>query len=83
LEMAELSLGEPSARFTDSNGYFVSESPVYRVLKARDLITSPAFIAIKAVEEFRDKTTAPNQLSQTDFICIKVIGRVGTTCCTS
>jgi len=26
-----------------------------------DLITSPAFIVMKAADEFKDKTTAPNQ----------------------
>ena len=44
------------------------------VLKAHDLITSPAFVVIKAADEFRDKTTAPNQLWQTDFTYLKVIG---------
>ena len=54
--------------------YFVSEASVYRLLKAHDLITSPAFIVIKAADEFKDKTTAPNQLWQTDFTYLKVIG---------
>ena len=61
-------------RFTDSEGYFVSETSVYRLLKARDLIASPAFIVMKAADEFTDKTTAPNQLWQTDFTYLKVIG---------
>ena len=52
----------------------VSESSVYRLLKAHDLIGSPAFIVIKAADEFKDKTTAPNQLWQTDFTYLKVIG---------
>lgn len=60
--------------FTDTKGYFVSESSVYRLLKAHDLITSPAFIIIKAADEFHDKTTAPNQRWQTDFTYLKVIG---------
>ena len=47
---------------------------MYRLLKAHDLITSPAYIVIKAAEEFRDKTTAPNQLWQTDFTYPKVTG---------
>jgi hypothetical protein len=29
----------------------------YRLLKSRDLITSPAFVVIKAANEFKDKTT--------------------------
>lgn len=53
--------------FTDTESYFVSEASVYRLLKANDLITRPAFIVIKAANEFHDKTTAPNQLWQTDF----------------
>jgi len=61
-------------RFTDEAEYFVSEASVYRLLKAHDLITSPAYIVIKAAEEFRDKTTAPNQLWQTDFTYLKITG---------
>src|SRR5205807_923935 len=53
---------------------FVSEASVYRLLKAHDLIASPAFIVIKAADAFKDKTTAPNQLWQTDFTYLKVIG---------
>jgi hypothetical protein len=41
---------------------FFSEAAVYRLLKAHDLITSPAFVVIKAANEFKNKTTAPNQL---------------------
>jgi putative transposase len=74
LEVPELSPRELATRFTDTNGYFVSESSVYRLLKAHDLITSAAFIVIKAADEFKDKTTAPNQLWQTDFTYLKVIG---------
>ena len=43
-------------------------------MKAHDLITSPAYIVIKAAEEFKDKTTAPNQLWQTDFTYLKIVG---------
>jgi transposase InsO family protein len=70
----ELPPRELAVRFTDTESYFVSEASVYRLLKAHDLITSPAFIVIKAADEFRDKTTAPNQLWQTDFTYLKVIG---------
>ena len=74
LEETQLSPRELAVRFTDTKGYFVSEASVYRLLKAHDLITSPAFVLIKADDEFRDKTTAPNQLWQTDFTYLKVIG---------
>ena len=74
LEEPELSQRELAVRFTDTKGYFVSEASVYRLLKAHDLITSPAFVVIKAADEFKDKTTAPNQLWQTDFTYLKVIG---------
>jgi putative transposase len=63
LEETELSPRELAVTFTDNESYFVSEASVYRVLKAHDLITSPAFIVIKAASEFKDKTTAINQLT--------------------
>jgi len=74
LDEPELSPRELAVRFTDTQSYFVSESSVYRLLKAHDLITSPAFVVMKAADEFKDKTTAPNQLWQTDFTYLKVIG---------
>jgi putative transposase len=74
LDVPELSPRELAVRFTDTENYFVSEASVYRLLKSLDLITSPAFIVIKAANEFKDKTTAINQLWQTDFTDLKVIG---------
>ena len=74
LERPELSPRELAVTFTDERAQFISEASVYRLLKARGLITSPAFIVMKAADEFRDKTTAPNQLWQTDFTYLKVIG---------
>jgi transposase InsO family protein len=47
---------------------------VYRLLKSYDLISSPAFIVMKAANEFKDKTTAINQMWQTDFTYFKIIG---------
>jgi transposase-like protein len=67
LDEPTLSPRELAVRFTDTENYFVSEASVYRLLKAHDLIASPAFIVMKAADEFKDKTTAPNQLWQTDF----------------
>jgi putative transposase len=71
LNRPELSPRELAVTFTDTEGYFVSEASVYRLLQAHDLITSPAFIVTKAADEFQDKTTAPNQLWQTDFTYLR------------
>ena len=74
LDCPELSPRELAVRFTDERRYFVSEASVYRLLKSQDLITSPDYIVIKAADEFREKTTAPNQLWQTDFTYLKITG---------
>ena len=52
LDEPELSPRELAVRFTDVERYFVSEASVYRLLKAHDLITSPAFITMKAADGF-------------------------------
>jgi len=52
LDEPALSLRALAVRFTDTQNYFVSEASVYRLLKARDLIASPAFIVIKAADAF-------------------------------
>ena len=74
LERSELSPRELAVTFTDQQRYFVSEATVYRLLKAHDLITSPAFVVIKAVSEFHTKTVRPNEMWQTDFTYFKIIG---------
>lgn len=74
LERPERSPRELAVTFTDERAQFASEASVYRLLKARGPLTSPAFIVINAAGEFRDKTTASNQLRQTDFTYLKVVG---------
>ena len=59
LDEPALSPRELAVRFTDTQRYFVSEASVYRLLKAHDLIASPAFIVVKAADAFKDKTAAP------------------------
>ncbi len=74
LKESDLSPRELAVQFTDTEKYFVSEASVYRILKSYDLITSPAYVVLSAADEFRDKTSRPNQLWQTDFTYLKVIG---------
>ena len=60
--------------FTDQEGYFISESSVYRILKGFDLIESPAFEVITAADTFKHPTRRVNELWQTDFTYFKIIG---------
>ena len=61
-------------QLTDREGHFLSESSVYRILKAYDLIPSPAFIVLSAAKSFRHPTRRPNELWQTDFTYLQVVG---------
>lgn len=74
LDHADLSPRELAVKFTDTESYFVSEASVYRLLKAHDLITSPAYIVIKANDELKEKTTRPNEMWRTGFTYLKLIG---------
>ena len=74
LDQSELSPRELAVRFTNEKHYFLSEATVYRLLKAHDLITSPAYMVIKAADAFHTKTTRPNEMWQTDFTYFKIIG---------
>ena len=74
LDEPDLSPREVAVAFTDRERSFVSEASVYRLLKARGLVTSPAFIVMKAADQFANPTTAINQLWQTDFTYLKVTG---------
>ena len=74
LEHPDKSPRELAWHITDTEGYFISESSVYRILKAFDLITSPAFILLKASDKFQHPTKRVNELWQTDFTQFKVVG---------
>lgn len=60
--------------YTDEQSSFVSESTVYRLLKAHDLITSPAYILMQARDKFQHPTTRINEMWQTDFTYFKITG---------
>jgi len=74
LELPDRSPRELAHIMIDHQKYFISESSVYRILKAQGLITSPAYMVMQAADEFTYKTTRVNQLWQTDFTYLKVIG---------
>ena len=72
-EYPEKSSRELACHITDNMDYFISESSVYRILKAYDLVTSPVYTVISAKDKFKHPTTRINQLWQTDFSYLKVI----------
>jgi RNA-directed DNA polymerase len=74
LERPELSPRELAWHITDTEGYFISESSTYRILKACDLVTSPVFQIVSAKDKFEQPTERINELWQTDFTQLKVIG---------
>ncbi len=75
LERTELSSRELACHFTDERRYFLSESSVYRILKAYDLITSPAFVLLSASGDcICQPTRRVNEMWQTDFTYLRVIG---------
>jgi putative transposase len=74
LEHPELSPRELAVKLTDEQKVFISESSVYRILKAKGLITSPAHILLSANNEFKEKTIFVHQMWQTDFTYFKIIG---------
>ena len=73
LEYPERSPRELAFHITDYHEWFISESSIYRILKAKGLITSPAYILIQASERFKDPSARVNELWQTDFSFLKVV----------
>jgi len=73
LEQPEKSPRELAFHITDTRKWFISESSVYRILKSRDLITSPTHIVMKATDRFKDPPTRVNELWQTDFSYLKIV----------
>lgn len=68
-QVVELALERPDQsprqlawHVTDTEGYFISDTSVYRILKRYDLITSPAFELVKARDRFEHPTQRVNEL---------------------
>ena len=74
LELPDQSPRQLAWHITDKNGYYISESSVYRILKQYDLIPSPAYIVMSASDKFKNPTSRTNELWQTDFTYFKIVG---------
>ena len=72
-QLPDLSCRQLGAWITDNQGFSVSESTVYRILREEGLIKSPQ-MQLKAGKEYHRKTTGPHQMWATDASYFKVIG---------
>lgn len=73
LELPDKSPRELAWHITDTREYYISESSVYRILKARDLITSPNYTVLSAKDKYEKPTKRVHEMWQTDFTYFKVV----------
>ena len=73
LEEPEMSPRQLAWHITDTQGTFISESSVYRILKDHDLVTSPTHIVLSAKDRFDHPTRRVHELWQTDFTYLRII----------
>ena len=74
----ELSSRQLASWITDHEGFSVSESPVYRVLRSEGLVKSSETKMV-ASKEYHRKTTVPHQMWATDTSYFRVSGWGTTT----
>jgi putative transposase len=72
-EFPDLSSRQLSAWITDNEGFAVSESTVYRILRREGLVKRQE-IEIPAAQEYHTKTKHPHQMWATDASYFKVAG---------
>jgi putative transposase len=73
LEHPDKSPRQIAWHFTESEGYFISESSVYRILKGYGLVASPVLLIVPAKGKFENPKKNVNKMWQTDFTQFKVL----------
>lgn len=73
LATPELSARQLALRITDTEGLYVSESTVFRILRREGLIKKAEVIGFKAGKEYHRKMKKPNELWATDCAHLKVV----------
>ena len=68
----ELSSRQLSARITDHEGFAVSESTVYRILRREGLVKRQE-VQLTAAKEYHTKTTRPHQMWATDASYFRIV----------
>jgi transposase InsO family protein len=72
-EFPELSSRQLSAWITDNEGFAISESTVYRILRREGLVKRQE-TQIVAAKEYHTKTKRPHQMWATDASYFRVVG---------
>ena len=72
-EFPELSSRQLSAWITDNEGFAISESTVYRILRREGLVKRQE-IQAEAAKEYHTRTTRPHQMWATDASYFRVVG---------
>jgi putative transposase len=72
-EFPELSSRQLSAWITDNEGFAISESTVYRILRREGLVKRQE-TQLMAAKEYHSKTTRPHQMWATDASYFRVVG---------
>lgn len=71
--LPELSARQLALRIVDSEGSYVSESTVFRILKREGLIKPAEIVGFKAGKGYHRKTEGQNELWATDCAHLKVV----------
>ncbi len=71
--LPELSARELALKIVDTEGWYISESTIFRALKREGLIKPAEIVGFKAGKEYHRKTKRANELWATDCSHIKVI----------
>jgi len=74
IDWPELSSRQLAFKITDTDGLYISESTVYRILKREGLIKPAEIKGFKASKEYHHKTKRPNELWATDCSYLKITG---------
>jgi putative transposase len=69
----EVSARQLALKLVDTEGWYISESTVFRILKREGLIKPAEIVGFKADKEYQLKTKRPNEMWATDCAHLKVI----------